>query len=115
MTSIFIPSLGSSITFSIGKNAENNMEIIKNANNNDIWFHLDNHSSCHVIAHLPENKVLNKKQKNKIITQGALLCKINSKLKSDKNVGICYSEVENITLTDIPGAVNISNKKVVIV
>tara|TARA_B100000282_G_C31714183_1_gene482676 strand:- start:892 stop:1239 length:348 start_codon:yes stop_codon:yes gene_type:complete len=111
MTSIFIPTLNCSISFSIGKNAQNNIEILKNANNNDIWFHLDNQSSCYVIAHIPENVILNKKQKNKIITQGALLCKINSKFKSNKNVDICYSEVKNVALTDIPGTVNVSNKK----
>lgn len=115
MTSIFIPTLNCSIPFSIGKDAQNNIEILKNADNNDIWFHLDNLSSCHVIAHIPENKTLNKKQKNKIIVQGALLCKMRSKLKSDKNVGICYSEVKNVTFTDIPGTVNVSNKKIVFI
>ena len=59
MVSIFIPACNSSIDFSVGKNKHDNIDIIRQASPNDIWFHLEEASSCHVIAHLPPS--LNKK------------------------------------------------------
>ncbi len=113
MVSIFIPACNSSIEFSVGKNMHDNIDIIRHASPNDIWFHLEDDSSCHVIAHLPPS--LNKKQKHKIITQGAVLCKSHSRAKSNANTPICYSEVKNVTPTDIVGTVQVTNKKIIII
>ena len=45
----FIPSLKINIVYKIGTCAKNNFELIDQANTNDLWFHLNNESSCHVI------------------------------------------------------------------
>ena len=74
-----IPSLKQDIDFNIGQNAQDNFDIIDISQPTDIWFHLQGTSSCHVIAIIPENMKLDKKQKKQIITQGALICKQNSK------------------------------------
>ena len=102
------------ITYLIGENENDNFEILNKASGDDIWFHANNISSCHIIAtNLPE---LTKKEKQKVIKRGAFLCKQNtSKLKSLQNVEIIYTKVKNVTKTDISGTVNITNEKKIIV
>jgi predicted ribosome quality control (RQC) complex YloA/Tae2 family protein len=128
----YIPSIKKNIVYKIGKDAQNNFELIDAADNNDLWFHLNNVSSCHVIACLKNIQYtirddelpnfydidfdsLDKKEKQQIITQGALLCKQFSKLKSLKNVEVIYTKIENIQKTDIPGSVLTKNTKIIIV
>ena len=73
--------------FIIGRNKEDNCKIIDESSQSDIWFHVENESSCHVIL----------KNANKlhdipiqVIKRGAYLCKINSKAaKSNKSVIMC--------------------------
>jgi predicted ribosome quality control (RQC) complex YloA/Tae2 family protein len=102
---IFIPSLNEIITYFIGSNAEDNWKIIDKSKLDDIWFHLSDYPSCHVIANL--SKKYNKKDQKYIIKQGAILCKQNSKFKSEKNIKIVYTNIKNIKKTDIVGSVNI--------
>lgn len=111
MKQLFIPSLNQEISYSIGKNAKDNFDIIDNSHDNDIWFHLDNTSSSHVIAHISNFEKLDKKQLRQVVTQGAILCKTNSKRKSEKNVEVNYTFIKNITKTDTPGTVISSNVK----
>lgn len=113
MKQIFIPSLNQDISYSIGKNAEDNSNIIDNSHDNDIWFHLQNSSSCHVIAHISNYERLDKKQLRQIIKQGAILCKSNSKSKSDTNVGIRFTYIRDIHHTRIIGTVIADNAKII--
>lgn len=100
------------ILFYIGQNKNENFEIIDMANENDLWFHASGTSSCHVIASIPLD--IDKNLLNKIIIQGSLLCKINTnKLKNINNVNICYTQIKNITKTNIIGMVNTKNTKII--
>ena len=110
---ILIPSLQSKITYTIGKNAKNNFEIIDKAHEEDIWFHIEGESSCHVIASIPLDRKLDKKQLRQIITQGAVLCKSKSRYKSNKNVSVIYTKVENITKSEPIGTVIANNFKTI--
>jgi len=134
----FIPSIGESILYKIGRNAKNNIEIIEESHPEDIWFHVSEESSCHVIAVMnlehyntihndvtdPEKPYLrynfipdelSKKQFMHIVKQGAVICKEYSKYKSKKNVEIIYTNVENVIPTSVVGSVNaFKTKKVVI-
>ena len=118
----FIPALKVNVVYKIGSSAKNNFELIDQADKNDIWFHLHNESSCHVIACLKNIQYttrddelpncydinfddLEKKEKQQIIKQGALICKQYSKLKSDKNVPIIYAKIEDVQKTDVAGSV----------
>ena len=74
-------------------------------------FHIDDNASCHVIGSLPEDTIFSKKQLMYIIKQGAILCKQFSKYKSHKNVSIVYTAIKNVTMTNIPGSVNIQSSK----
>ena len=110
--SIFIPNIKNNITFYIGQNTEENFQIIDNAKQTDLWFHIHQHSSCHVVASIPEK--YNKKQLHKIAVQGGLLCKQYSKFKCHSNVNIVYCKVMHVKKTDILGQVEIQHEKYMI-
>ena len=128
----YIPSLKKKIVYRIGKDAQNNFDLIDTSDKNDLWFHLKDVSSCHVIACLKNIQYttrddelpncydldfdsLDKKEKQQIITQGALLCKQFSKLKSTKNVEVIYTKIEDVYKTDIAGSVLTYKSKVILV
>lgn len=115
LESKYIASLKNSIDFKIGQNSQDNFDIIDSSNPNDIWFHLYGESSCHVIASINPDIKLDKKQKRQIITQGALLCKQNSRHKSAKNVNIIYTEIKNIEKTEIVGTVHVNEQKSILI
>ncbi len=68
------------LTFKIGKNAKENWELIDKASDDDIWIHLNDYPSGHVII---ENI---KDITNDDIFYGCLLCKKYSKYKNCKSV-----------------------------
>lgn len=112
---ILIPSLQSKILYTVGKNSQNNFDIIDAASPNDLWFHIEGESSCHVIASLPLEIKLDKKQLRQIVTQGAVLCKSKSRYKSNKNVSIIYTKVENVTKCYPIGTVIAENTKTIVI
>jgi len=128
----YIPALKKMIVYKIGKDAQNNFDLIDESHKNDLWFHLKNQSSCHVIACLKNIQytcqddefpncydidfdTLEKKEKHQIITQGALLCKQFSKLKSAKKVDVIYTKIEDVYKTDVVGSVFTYKSKVIVV
>ena len=113
--SIFIQAINREIEFYIGENAQDNFDIIDMCKPIDLWFHLHNESSCHVIANIPSDVVFNKKQLSKIITQGAVCCKQYSKAKSKQNVEICYTRLVNIVKTHVIGQVIMHEFKTTII
>jgi predicted ribosome quality control (RQC) complex YloA/Tae2 family protein len=109
---VFINALKREVTFYIGKNQNENFEVIDKGNEDDLWFHAADVSSCHVVCQLPPD--IDKKMLRYIITTGALLCKNNTtKLKSMKNVNIIYTKISNVVKTDVPGCVVTKDTKVV--
>jgi predicted ribosome quality control (RQC) complex YloA/Tae2 family protein len=105
----YIPYLDTTITYHVGQNALDNFNILDKARLDDIWFHLENTSSGHIICKI--NEEYNKKELKYITVQGAVLCKQYSKRKSDKKVNIIYTRVKNVTKTNILGQVKIDNFK----
>ena len=108
------PKIDEEVTYYIGTSAKDNFAVIDEGDDDDIWFHANNISSCHIIAYnLPQ---LTKKEKQKVIKRGAFICKQNtSKIKSLQNIEIIYTKVKNVSKTDILGTVNITNEKKIIV
>lgn len=106
------------IPFYIGNNAQDNFDIIDQADPSDLWFHVKDHSSCHVIANISEitDKIKsNKKLKQYIIKKGAVLCKQNTnKFVSTKNLEIIYTNIENIEKTNVLGQVHTKQSKVIV-
>jgi hypothetical protein len=109
---IYIPKLKLNIKYLIGKNKEENFEIIDLSKDNDIWIHIYDYSSCHVIACVDELNI-NRKYLKYIIKQGALLCKQNSNLKSLNKVKIIYTKIKNVQKTEIIGMVLTKDTKII--
>jgi predicted ribosome quality control (RQC) complex YloA/Tae2 family protein len=111
---LFLQGLNRDITFYIGQNKNDNFDIIDKGESNDLWFHANEISSCHIVAIIPKD-ISNKEQKY-IIKAGALLCKkYTNKLKTLREIEIIYTQIKNIEKTQISGCVKtINNKKIII-
>ena len=77
------------IVYYIGKDAKDNWDLIQNADETDIWIHLQDHPSPHVII----EKSIDMKHDMKHIMFGCQLCKQYSKLKTKKSVSISVLEM----------------------
>jgi predicted ribosome quality control (RQC) complex YloA/Tae2 family protein len=112
---IYFEKLGFEITYYIGKNSADNFDVIDMGSPNDIWFHIENVSSSHVVMILPDNgHKLNSKIYNTILKQGALFCKQNTKkMVSMQNVNITYTKLKNVFKTTRPGSVITQNTKTI--
>ena len=92
------------ITYIIGENAKDNWDILDNAKQNDIWFHLDKFTSSYIIMKSTDTSKIN-------IIYGAHLCKENSKYKNFKNLKVVYCSIKQLKKTKIIGEVDIKGKK----
>lgn len=113
--SIFIPAVNQEIEYYIGENAQDNFDMLDICKHIDIWFHVNKESSCHVIANIPVDAKYNRNQISKIVTQGAVLCKQHSKMKSCQNVDICYTRLINIVKTHVIGQVITKESKIIVI
>ena len=97
------------IVFLVGTSKEENDKVIDLGNPGDLWFHARNTSSCHVLAILSNLLLpLDKKEKRKILKQGAELVKRNTaKLRSEKNVEITYTDIQHVKKTEYLGCVSL--------
>lgn len=96
----------------IGENKDDNFNIIDLASNSDIWFHVEDMLSCHVILKTEQKTCDIPRQ---VIKRCAYLCKINSKAKKMLKCVINYTRINNVSKTEIPGKVNVKNFKSIIV
>ena len=110
---IFFKNFNTTIRFSVGNNATENFSIIDASKDSDIWFHVKDYSSCHVVASIPEDVKLTKKDIKYIIKQGAVLCKKYSKYSNIRDLAIIYTTMNNIKKTDVIGSVLTSNIKTI--
>ena len=110
---LFLEALQREVVFYIGKTQCENFEVINKGMSDDLWFHANQISSCHVVCKMPDG--IDKKDLRYIIKAGAVLCKNNTnKLKSLKNVEIIYTQIKNITKTNVEGCVLTKNTKTII-
>lgn len=111
---LFIQGLNKAIKFYIGQHKNENFDIIDKGEPDDLWFHANEVSSCHVVAIIPKD--ISNKEKKYIIKAGALLCKkYTNKLKTLREAEIIYTQIKNIEKTSISGCVKtINNKKIII-
>lgn len=92
------------LTYLIGSSAQENWDLIDIASQKDVWFHLSQLSSPHVILIIPINVKMSDISKQTLLHCG-LACKNNSKYKNLKNVKIIYTEIKNIKKGDNIGQV----------
>lgn len=115
---IFFPNIQKTFIFRISENQEEPFPMLDVSNINDVWFHAEKESSCHVILSLGDydDMDLSKKEKNTLIKRGAFLCKQHTnKLRSlpSKTVSFLYTHVKNIKLTTKSGCVITENTKII--
>ena len=91
----------------LGKNAQDNWDIIKKAENNWLWIHLDKFPSGHVIICKDSSTVSDDE-----IKYGCNLCISNSKYKN-QTLSLVYCEINNLNFGIETGSVYFtSNRKV---
>lgn len=90
----------------IGQNKEENDKIITEADQTDIWFHLANFPSCHVIIKCNKKFPIDKE----MIYYCATLVKENTKYKNFKKIKINYCPIKNIKKTNEKGKVIIKGR-----
>jgi len=104
----------SDVVYYIGTNAKDNHCVIDKGTPDDLWFHIANVPSCHVVVRLPDE--CDKKELRSIIKKGSLLCKQNTKRVANlDNVEIMYAPIKNISKTHVAGEVIVSKYKSIVV
>ena len=103
--------------FTLGSNAKENHEIIKDSDKEDMWIHLSDFPSGHcIISKIPkktddDNKSTKLNDYNlKEILFACSMIKEGSKYKNLKNLKFCYTNIKNIKITKNPGEVKILKK-----
>jgi predicted ribosome quality control (RQC) complex YloA/Tae2 family protein len=113
---LLIPKLAQEITFLIGSNAQDNVNIITSSKPSDIWFHVADYPSAHVVAQIPETLIdVPNKTLLPIITQGAVICKQVSKYANKGKLQITYTKILNVHPTDTVGTVSLSTSKAIFI
>jgi predicted ribosome quality control (RQC) complex YloA/Tae2 family protein len=92
-------------TIKAGQTAQENWNLIDESNEDDIWFHVEDLPSCHVVL---KNDGKNKLHKS-VIKYCANICKEGSKQKHAKNVRIIYTEIKNVKKGKDVGSVTVSS------
>jgi predicted ribosome quality control (RQC) complex YloA/Tae2 family protein len=96
------------VIFYIGQSQQENHDVIDRGKPTDLWCHLANTSSAHVVACLPPD--IDRKQRGAILRRAALLCKIHTaKAKSLQQVAVTYATIQHVQKTQIPGQVTVQN------
>lgn len=93
----------------VGESAQENWDLIQASEQNDVWFHVKNNPSCHVVLTVNPKKDPHKS----VINFCAALCKEGSKQKNNNNIIVIYTEIKNIKKADKIGSVTTKNIKYV--
>ena len=109
---IFDSTLKQDFEVIVGNSAQENWEIIDDSHQNDIWFHLEDLPSCHVILKTLNNKL--KDFNKQTFIHCASICKVNSKYKFHKNIEVIYTCIKNIKKAEEVGSVSASNTRSII-
>ena len=94
------PKIDEEVTYYIGTSAKDNFAVIDEGDDDDIWFHASEHSSCHVVLKMPQTYI-SKKQLFTIIKRGAQICKQNTnRMKNKSNIEITYCKVSQLKIDE---------------
>jgi len=91
----------------IGKNKSENWSLIDAAVESDIWFHVKDVPSCHVILKCSSKL---KDVPRAVLTRCCILCKKNSP-KCNPNSEIIYASLKNVKKGQYEGSVLVTNNK----
>lgn len=102
---VFDSNLDIELEVQCGENAQENWNLIDDSRQCDIWFHLENKPSPHVVLKTQNKKKIHKQT----LLYCAMLCKQHSKLSEHKNTSIIYTEIKNISKGKEVGSVITKN------
>jgi predicted ribosome quality control (RQC) complex YloA/Tae2 family protein len=102
-------------TIKIGKNAKENWNLIDNSELFDLWFHLDDCPSAHVVISQDIKINYDIFYSNQIILLASEYCKANSKIKNKGKNKIIYTEIKNLKKGKEIGSVLVSNPKYIFI
>jgi predicted ribosome quality control (RQC) complex YloA/Tae2 family protein len=111
----YVDAIKGNIAFRVGQNAQENFDLLDASEPHDLWFHVSQESSCHVVATIPPEKNYDKKTMKKIAIQGAVICKQNCRYKSDKDVHVIYTTINNVKKGAHLGTVVVDEYKTIVV
>jgi predicted ribosome quality control (RQC) complex YloA/Tae2 family protein len=96
-------------TIKVGTYAKENWDLIDNSYHEDLWFHLDEYPSAHVIVSQQTNDFNDIYYPNQIISLGSSYCKSHSKYgKNLHKTKIVYTQIKNLKKGKEVGEVIIS-------
>ena len=97
----------------VGENAIENWQLVDRAEPDDMWFHVANYPSGHVVvrARHPDTSHLGADLPKGVIVYCARLCKAQSKQKYMKNIEIIYTKIQNVKKTHVVGEVRVRKSK----
>jgi predicted ribosome quality control (RQC) complex YloA/Tae2 family protein len=87
-------------TVIIGENAKENDELVKESAPNDIWLHLENMSSAHIVI-----KTNDKEPPKRVINMAASLFARYSPKKVTGRYNVIWTEIKNVKTTTTAGCV----------
>lgn len=95
--------------FHIGKNAKDNTQLVLSSEPLDVWFHIADFPSAHLVYHNTERAALDTLRSNGTIYRMAVELKKWSKYRKYPNIKVIYCYVQDVTLTSTPGRVIAGN------
>ena len=101
---------GETYTIHSGKSAKGNDKLLDESLPNDIWFHVADAPSAHIILSNPTDLAINKIPRQ-VIKRCACICKASAKLST--KCAIIYTERANIEKTEILGRVTTTNVRTI--
>lgn len=97
--------------FHIGRNQSENWDILDKAHEWDVWFHVSDSPSSHVILTLEREEDSKLREiPRAVLKKGALLCKSHSSSKSTAQCPVIYTAVRRLTKGRAVGSVSISGE-----
>ena len=97
-------------TIHSGKSAKGNDKLLDESSPSDIWFHVADAPSAHIILSNPTNLAINKIPRQ-VIKRCACICKASAKLST--KCAIIYTERANVEKTEILGRVTTTNVRMI--
>lgn len=105
---IFTDEQGCEYTCIVGKNAQENWQMLSESNNQDYFFHLTSLPSCYVILKVDEKEV---SISDRVLSHCARICLENTKYRYMRNVSVDYTRVSNVYKGDSVGEVMYKSRK----
>jgi predicted ribosome quality control (RQC) complex YloA/Tae2 family protein len=99
-------------TIYAGKSAKGNDKLLDESSPHDVWFHVADGPSAHIILSNPTDLAINKIPRQ-VIKRCACICKASAKLSAKCN--IIYTERANIEKTATLGCVITTNQRTIMI